>query len=499
MTAASPATVSEPNQALTPDLRSLLATVRAAVPDAYAVGGMPRDLLLGRNPADLDIVTGKDPGVAGERLAQALGASIFALDAERGHYRLGLPDSAPLQEIDISHEQDLEADLARRDFTINAMAAPLREDGSLGELIDPFRGLADLESHALRMLSRQAFQDDPLRLLRAIRLTVELDLEIEDDTEEAIRELAFLLPQTAGERQREELVRILTAPRSAYGVRLLDGVSLLDELLPEIGAGRGVGQPSEHHYWDVFDHSVEALAALDLMLSPPSDPERWLAPIFRDVLTGFDLDAYLEGKVGGHSRRVLLKLAGLLHDVSKPETKSEQPDGKVRFLGHPEQGAAKAETICGRLRFGAKETRFVSLLVEEHLRPAQLSQGDALPSKRALYRFFRDLSDAAPACLFLSLADVAAAQGPRLEKDRWAGHVAYVRWILVSGLEPDTAEPQKHRLVDGDALMTALGLEPGPEVGRLLAAIEEAHAVGELSTADEAFALARLLIGEDTP
>lgn len=498
MTAASPATVSEPNETLAPDLRSLLATVHAAVPDAYAVGGTPRDLLLDRKPGDLDMVTGEDPRAAGERLAQALGASIFALDTDRGHYRLGLPDSAPLREIDISQEPDIAAGLARRDFTINAMAAAVLEDGSLGEIIDIFGGLTDLESHTLRMLSRQALQDDPLRLLRAIRLTVELDLAIEEDTEEAIRELAFLLPQTAGERQREELVRILATPRAANSVRLLDSVSLLDELLPEIGASRGVGQPFEHHYWDVFDHSVEALAVLDLMLSPADDPERWLAPIFQDVLTGFDLDDYLDCKVGGHSRRVLLKLAGLLHDVSKPETKSEQPDGKVRFLGHPEQGAAKAETICKRLRFGARETRFVSLLVEEHLRPAQLSQGDALPSKRALYRFFRDLGDAAPACLFLSLADAAAARGPRLEKDRWAGHVAYVHWILISALEPDSSAQQKHRLVDGDALMTTLGLAPGPEVGRLLAAIDEAYAVGELSTTEEAFALARQLIEEAT-
>jgi poly(A) polymerase len=222
-----------------------------------------------------------------------------------------------------------------------------------------------------------------------------------------------------------------------------------------------------------------------------------LAPTFRDILSDFNLDTYLDTPVGGHSRRVLLKLAGLLHDVSKPETKAEQPDGRIRFLGHPQQGAAKAETICTRLRFGNRETHFVSLLVEEHLRPTQLSQAGELPSKRALYRFFRDLGDAAPACLFLSLADAAAAQGPRLEKERWAGHVAYVRWVLQNGLQPqDNPAQPTQRLVDGEALMAALNLEPGPEVGRLLAAIDEAHAVGELSTQPEALDLARKLIDE---
>jgi tRNA nucleotidyltransferase/poly(A) polymerase len=496
MIAASPVSVTPLNDSITPQLRSLFAALHAVVPDAYAVGGAPRDLLLGRAPLDLDIVTQGDPKASAERMAHALGASMFALDAERGHYRLTLTEPAPLREIDVSQAADLESDLARRDFTIDAMAAPVLAGGSLGDLIDPTHGLADVESRTLRMVGRRALSDDPLRLLRAVRLAVELDLEIEPETEEAIRASAYLVTQAAGERQREEIVRILATPRAAPGIRLLDALGLLGELMPELTAERGVGQPFEHHYWDVFDHSVEALAALDLMLSPITDRSRWLAPVFRDVLSGFDLDAYLDGPVGGHSRRVLLKLAGLLHDVSKPETKSEQPDGRIRFLGHPEQGAAKAETICGRLRFGSRETRFVSLLVEEHLRPTQLSQGDALPSKRALYRFFRDLGDAAPACLILSLADAAAARGPRLEKDRWAGHVAYVRWVLDNGLLPAEAAARQPRLVNGETLMAALGIDPGPELGRLLAAIDEAHAVGEVSTQEEALALARSLSTE---
>ncbi len=498
MTAA--ATVAELNDTLTPKLRSLLATLHGAVPDAHIVGGMPRDLLLGRPPIDLDVVTRNDPHSAGERLAQAFtDASLFALDAERGHYRLTLPDAAPLREVDISRADDLAADLARRDFTINAMAAAVLADGTIGPLIDMAGGRADVESRTLRMLNREALRDDPLRLLRAVRLSIELDLEIASETESAIREFAYRLPQAAGERQYEELVRLLATPRAAMGVRLLDSLGLLEALMPEITAARGVGQPFEHHYWDVFDHSVEALSALDLMLAPATEPDRWLAPIFQDGIAGFDLDGYLDGKVGGSSRRVLLKLAGLLHDVSKPETKSQEPDGRVRFLGHPEQGAVKSEAICNRLRFGTKETRFIALLVEEHLRPTQLSPSDALPSRRALYRFFRDLGDAAPACLFLSLADAAAAQGPRLEKDRWAGHVAYVRWILQNGLPPEPTGEKRHRIVDGETLMASLGLEPGPEVGRLLAAIDEAYAVGELASPDEALALARTLIAEARP
>jgi poly(A) polymerase len=495
MIAGAPAAVSQLNQSLAPEIRRLLATLHAAVPGAYVVGGLLRDLLAGRVPLDLDIVTPGDAQDAAKRLAAVLGAPAFALDEERGHYRVTLRHGAPVREIDVSQAADIEADLLRRDYTVDALAAAVTADGALGELIDPTGGARDLADGVLRMISRKGLAEDPLRLLRGARLALELGLDIDEETEAGIRELAPLLERAAPERQREELVRILGSARSAVGVRLLDSLLLLKELLPEVVEGRGVEQPWEHHYWDVFDHSVETLAALDEMFLPDPSAERWLARSFRDGLQGFDFDAYLDEAAGGHSRRVLLKLAALLHDNAKPETKAEQPDGRIRFLGHPEQGADKATAICHRLRFGNRETHFVSLLVEEHLRPTQLSQGGELPTRRALYRFFRDLGDAAPACLFLSLADAAAARGPRLQPERWAGHVAYVAWVLEQGLQPEEQAARRERLIDGSALMEALGIGPGPELGRLLAAIDEAQAVGELTTREEAIEYARGMAG----
>ena len=484
------------NVSISPELRRLLATLAEAVPGAYLVGGAVRDLLTGREPVDLDVVTAGDAHEGAEKLGRAFGASVFALDEARGHYRVTLPEGAPVREIDISHADDVVADLRRRDFTVDAMAAPVEADGGLGEIIDPTGGREDLDAGVLRMVSEAALREDPLRLLRAARLAHELTLEIEPETAETVRGLAPSVTQAAAERQREELVRILASPRAAQGVRLLDSLALLRELMPEIVAARGVDQPIEHHYWDVFDHSVEAVAALDEMFQPNPAADRWLATTFREGLAGFGLDAYLDGRAGGHSRRVLVKLAALLHDVAKPETKSEEADGRIRFLGHSERGAETAARICRRLRFGSRETEFVALLVEEHLRPTQLSQGD-LPSRRALYRFFRDLGEAAPACLFLSLADAAAARGPRLEQERWAGHVAYTAWILDQAAQPEDASGKPQRLVDGTKLMAELGLKPGPTIGRLLDAIDEAHAVGELATPEEAIEYARRLLAEE--
>jgi poly(A) polymerase len=463
------------------------------------VGGAVRDLLSGRAPADLDFVVPGDPKRAAEAIATELGGSPFAIDEDRRQYRVVL-ESGPVHDIDVgSYGEDIEADLRRRDFTVDALAVLVAPDGSVGDVIDLLGGLDDLEARRLRMTSEQALREDPLRLLRAARLSTELGLDIEDGTAEVIRRLGPRLGESAPERQRDELVRILETPRAASGVRLLDSLGLLRELLPELEPARGVDQPEAHHYWDVFNHSVETLAALDEMLRFNGAPSErpWLAATFHDGLGWYPLEEYLDGKTGGHSRRALLKLAGLLHDVSKPETKTVESGGRVRFFGHPEKGAVKAESIGQRLRFGTRESHFIALLVEEHLRPTQLSN-DGLPSQRAVYRFFRDLGDAAPACLILSLADAAGATGPRLKPERWRGHVAYVSHVLQQGETQTQTIASRPRLVTGSDVMAGLGLEPGPVVGELMRAIEEAIAAEEVSSREEAIELAGRLLRETT-
>jgi tRNA nucleotidyltransferase/poly(A) polymerase len=429
-------------------------------------------------------------------LEDALEGHAFVLDAARGQYRVTLQEGGATT-IDLSRFEDLEQDLLRRDFTVDALASNIRPDGGLSAVQDVWGGLDDLDAGVLRMVSAENLADDPLRLLRAVRLATQLQFEVDDATGEAIRGLAGRLAETAGERQRDELTRILETPYAATGIRLADALGLLDVLLPELTPARGVEQPKNHHYYDVFEHSVQALAALDEMLHEvPTATERpWLGPDFREVMAGIDFATYLRAPCGGSSRLALLKLATLLHDVAKPETKALQPDGRIRFLGHPELGAAKAEQICERLRFGNREARFVSVLIEEHLRPTQLAPQGEPPSRRALYRFARDLGDAAPACLILSLADAAAARGPLLQRERWRGHVAYCRYVLYEAGRIDSGEEStRRRLVNGHDLMTELGIQPGPALGRILAQLDEAQAVGEIETREAAIAYATTLL-----
>jgi putative nucleotidyltransferase with HDIG domain len=436
--------------------------------------------------------------VDGDSLAVAravgdeLGAAYVPLDPKRGIARLALPAvEDQVRYVDFTPLRgDIVADLASRDFTIDALAAALSREHYL-ELVDPFGGREDLAKGIVRAVSPAAFEADGLRLLRGVRLAAELDFQLESTTLVWMRERARYLDGVAPERQREELVRMLAMDRGSWALRMLDDLTLLERIQPELAATRGVEQPKEH-YWDVFDHSLETVEALDFLLAehPPSET-RW-ATFWRELwgplgwLPGGH-NHFREEVSEGHPRLALLKLGALLHDIAKPQTRNVDSRGRVRFFGHSVAGGRMARRIMERLRFSARETRLVSLLVEEHLRPGQLSSGGP-PTRRALFRFFRDTGDAALDVLLLSLADHLAARGPRMRVTSWRNHVAYVNYILARRhLEESLVEPP--RLITGHDVMEALGIGPGPEVGRLLGAVEEAQGAGEIRTYPEALQL----------
>lgn len=494
-----------PSVSLSPAVRRLLSTLRAVWlahgADGYLTGGFLRDTFLGRDVRDIDVAVSGDAPALARVATDAIGGGCFALDEERGITRIVLPAGAPVAYVDVTRLRgDIENDLAQRDFTIDAMAMPLAAAGrrTPQPLIDPFSGAGDVKGRIVRAVGEGVFRSDGLRLLRAARLCAELDFFLEADTAALIRRDAAYLDDVAPERKRDELARIFATERAAPSLRLLDGLGLLERLLPEVTACRGVSQPKEH-YWDVFDHLLQTVAALDFLLAESEPPGEREAAFWRELWQQL---AWLpparahfrQETVEGRPRSALVKLAGLLHDVGKPETKAPDATGRVRFIGHMALGARKASAVMRRFRFSGAETRLVATVVEQHLRPGQMSSGGP-PTKHAVYRFFRDTGDAAFDILFLMLADNLAARGPRLRFATWRGNVAFANYILARHyLEEVTAAPA--RLVTGDDLMAELDIGPGPVVGRLLAAVDEAHALGEVTTREEALALARRQLAE---
>ncbi|MHB8378000.1 MAG: HD domain-containing protein [Dehalococcoidia bacterium] len=470
-------------------LRAITAGARGR--GVYLVGGTVRDVLLGREAHDLDLAIEGDAHAWARHLAGALGGHFVALDDERDVARVMLDDGHEPWWIDVAAlHGTLDDDLRRRDFTVDAMAVRLGGH----DIIDPCGGLRDLDARVVRMTSPAALDADPLRLLRGVRIAAELGFALEPETAAAIRERAPGVPAAAAERRRDELCGILALDRAEPGLRLLDDIGLLDALLPEVTAGKGVEQPEEHAY-DVFEHNVRTVAALDVMLAPqrPAAEAAWMWDELWDAFGWSEqrLRACLaETPSGWRSRVALLRMAALLHDVAKPQTRERQPDGRIRFFGHADAGARIADEVMRRYRFSAREVRWVALLVEQHLRPVALAQAGQVPTRRALHRFFKDLGDAAEAALFLALADAAAARGPNMTRDGWRRHVRYMNSLLVRCSE-DEGIVHPPRLLTGRDIMSELGLPEGPIVGRLLAALEDAQAGGDVHHRNAALAFVR--------
>jgi poly(A) polymerase len=482
---------------------SILARVRDFLAgeevDSYLVGGYIRDSLLGRPTRDIDIaVCGRAPEVA-QKLAAALDAKYVLLDEAREIARVVLAEGDPAQgkrwQLDLTAVgESIEENLSHRDFTMDAMSVSLRdlEEASTPRLIDPFQGKADLEKGLIRAVSEGAFQDCPVRLLRAVRLAAEYDFTIDESTEALIRSQAQLIGQVPGELVREELCRLLSVRNAARFLYYLDSLGLLTAVFPELDAARGVEQPLEHH-WDVFAHSIETVASLEFLLhgagSDKDDVVLSLVPRIPGMTEHFE-----EEVSQGASRAVLSKIAALLHDVAKPQTKSVEPNGRARFLGHTKEGAEMAGQILQRLRFSNKEAKIVQKLIESHLRLWQMG-GDGSPTRRAIYRFFRYAEDESVDIMMLALADFLAARGPDLDVAEWERHCQMMEYIWSEHeREEERMVPQK--LVDGHDLMDVFGLEPGRRIGEVLEAVREAQGVGEIATREEALAFAQRQLAE---
>lgn len=454
---------------------------------AYVVGGFVRDVLLGREVSDIDVVIYGDALKIASGLAEILNGAFVLLDSENKIGRVVLPAEISINKqktIDISAVSDtLENDLAGRDFTIDAMAIDLDElvgNNSVANLIDRHKGRDDLDRGAICSVRDENLSDDPLRLLRAVRLAVELGFQIEQKTRESIRKYADLLIEVPGERIREELLHLFLVSRGGHFLFDLNELGLLCVLIPELTKTKGIEQPVEHH-WDVFTHSVMTVSAVDYLLHQgvwdyATKEVLEMAPWSKAYTSYFD-----EPISGSSDRRALVKLAALLHDIAKPQTKTFDGE-RTRFLRHSEEGAEIAANVLERLKFSTRETKIVEGVVKYHLRPTQMGQP---PSRRAIYRYFRDTGNAGIDILYLSLADHLATRGPGLIPANWHQHTDVVRCILEEHFKQEQiTRPPK--LVDGNDLMNVLGLKPGPRLGQLLEIVREAQAVGELTTREQA-------------
>lgn len=468
----------------------------------YLVGGSVRDSLLNRPLHDFDFAVPEGAFRIARMVADALKAAYFPLDAERETARVlrPMPDgSRQVLDFALLRGSDLETDLAGRDFTINAMAVDVRRPD---ELLDPTGGFSDLRAGRLRACSPAAFHDDPLRILRGVRLAAGYSFRIQPETLQYMRKAAPALGNISMERMRDELFRILDGPQVSSAMRALEMLGTLGYFLPEMDTLKGVAQ-SPPHRLDVWEHTLDVLRRLEMVLgvlAPQYDPQS--ASSLALGLVSIRLGRF-RGKLSEHlnialnpdrSRKSLLYLAALYHDVGKPATRTIAEDGRVRFLGHPQRGAELAQVRGIDLRLNGIEADTLSAIVMHHMRPHHLVETGQPPTAKAIYRFFRDLGPAGVDVCLLSLADSLATYGAELPQELWGQTLDVCRTLLEAWWEKPGQAVSPPALLNGNDLMAELDISPGRFVGELLEAIREAQAAGEVHNRAEALDLARSLL-----
>jgi len=410
---------------------------------AFLVGGCVRDILLKREPADYDVATNATPDEVlklfpeGVTVGAQFGVILIPRDGmkvEVATFRSDIGYSDGRRPDRVEFADSPEADVQRRDFTINGLL--MRHD--TGEVLDFVRGQEDLRAGILRAIGMPElrFAEDKLRMLRAVRFAARFGYEIEHQTFAAIRKHASEVKQVSSERIREELTKLLTEGAARAGFELLELCWLLPIVLPEIAALKGVQQPPQYHpEGDVWIHTLLMLEGLPAGTSPT------------------------------------LAWGVLLHDVGKPATfrSAKETGDRIRFDGHVEVGLGLAREILGRLRFSNDDTEQILSLVEHHMR-------------------FKDVARMRPATLkrFVRLPKFAEHLALHrldcLSSNRNLEAYEYVQEFLRS-TPAEAVRPPK--LVTGDDVLE-LGFKPGPLIGKILVTLEEAQLNGELSTKDEA-------------
>jgi poly(A) polymerase len=418
------------------------------------VGGTVRDAFLGRgltgDDIDLDFTTNATPDQT-EAVLAPLGKTLW--DAGRRFGTIGVRLGGYLCEIttyrsdaydgtsrkpEVAFGDSLEADLSRRDFTVNAMALQVPDL----KLVDPTGGFDDLLAGRLRTPGGPeiSFGDDPLRMLRGARFRAQLGFDFDPEAAEAARRMAPSLEIVAAERVQQELAKLLLAPEPSAGIRVLVDTGLADEVLPEVPALRlEIDEHARHK--DVYEHS---LTALDRALE-------------------------LEG-ARGHEPDLVLRLAVLLHDIGKPATRAIEPGGGVTFHHHDVLGARLATKRLKALRFDKTTIEAVADLIRLHLRFFGYAEGTWTDS--AVRRYVRDAGDQLERLHILSRADVTT------RNKRKADRLAHAYDDLEARIAALAEEEELSRLrpdLDGEQIMSILGLKPGPEVGEAYRFLMEAR------------------------
>ncbi len=458
----------------------------------YLAGGTVRDLLLDKQPEDIDLTVSHSAVLWAKQLAKRVKGAFVPLgrenDAARVVYKGVTVDFSSFRE----GAQNIEEELLLRDITINSMgicldplfSSSVEQGAGAITVIDPAGGWADLSGKRIKNTFSSAFQHDPLRLLRVYRFSALTGFQVDPETAARVGLEAHLIHKVAKERIGHELELIMASNGAGPIFSEMALTNLLAELLPELIEGRGMEQPASHHL-DVFHHCLETLSRMEGLLA---EPDYGFAAGFHS----------LHDYVNKSGNEVGLKWAALLHDIGKPVTHFVDPlrDNKITFYNHDHAGAALVEKIAARFRWGTTVLDQVKTIVEAHMRPFHLANvaRKEQVSVKACIRLIKKMGQYLPGLFLLAMADARAGRGEGrpLEVEKELSEL-YVRLETVRA---NNVIPvlQEGALLRGKDLIKQLQLQPGPIFKVILEQVQEAQMEKKIVTQEQALEMAREII-----
>ncbi|HUV77997.1 MAG TPA: HD domain-containing protein [Desulfobacterales bacterium] len=439
--------------------------------DTYIVGGTIRDLLLHRTPTDYDIAVTGDPENFAEKMAERTKGHVIKL-GKPGQTTIRVASGDKIFDITSLSGASIEDDLKKRDFTINAMAYHVYSE----EVIDCLGGLQDLADKKVRMVSRKIFIKDPVRLIRAYRISAHLNFTIESQTASTIKADAELIHNSAGERIRVELFSMLDTSKSYDYLSQMDNSGLLAEILPDLAPLKGCLQ-NRHHLYDVFEHTMKAYDHLEILLNE-------LKAVLPDTFT--QIRQYVD-----KNRPALIKCAILLHDIGKPLVKSTDSNGRSHFYGHARKSADLAQKISQKLRFSNHEKQFIDFIIRNHMKPLFLftAHEKKMLTQKSLTRFYKKCGDVTPALLLHAIADIKAKQNGTHQRNR--ALISFAKKMIYdffNRFKPISNEPP---LITGHDLIKVFGLTPSPLFKKILDLVDDAKLTHTIKNRTEALGLVK--------
>ena len=446
--------------------------ILSQINEGYLVGGSVRDALMGKSFVDRDIAI-KNAEAFARKLADKFNATFIELDPENKIYRLVLEDK--INYLDISEIQggiNIEDDLARRDFAMNAIAINLAN----GEIIDPYNGQVDIKNKLIRHIKESNFTDDPLRILRAFRFASTTGFEISKETKSCIEKHKHLLFNPAKERINYELMKLLGGCKCSKTLLIMDEFGILEEIFPYVKEMKKV-PPNTHHHLDLFHHVVETVKNIEEFYNNASEAEK----------------AHLDTvDFGGFPRINHLKLAGFLHDIGKFSTWTIEESGRHRFIKHDDVGAKMCIPFLREMKFSKKQIEYISLMIKNHIYPSNVIDSPDL-SEKVKMRYIRKMGINVIDNIILAKADRLSARGEAITEEIVENNIRGLNKLLDFYLEKRETLKPLPKLLDGLEIMQIKGIKQSPELGKIINALKEAQLNGDINTKEEAIEFVKMI------